>query len=97
MAEQYIYKQIDAPNSVRLKGTANNIKSLIVTNTTTEEIIVSIYLTKTYEIYHISKSLRIIGNESLNVFQNGYSFDPGYTLNITLETGSADVLLILDQ
>tara|TARA_R110002020_G_scaffold66238_4_gene174270 strand:+ start:177 stop:467 length:291 start_codon:yes stop_codon:yes gene_type:complete len=95
--ESYIYKQISAPNSVRLKGTANNIKSLIVTNTTDTEIVISIYLSKTYEKYHISKALHIIGNESLDVFHNGYSFDPTYTLNITLESGAADVLLILDQ
>jgi|9_EtaG_2_1085328.scaffolds.fasta_scaffold00062_29 hypothetical protein len=95
--ENYVYKQISAPNSVRLKAGANNIKSLIITNTTDSEIVISIYLSKTYEKYHISKSLRIIANESLNVFQQGYSFDPNYTLNITLESGSADVLLILDQ
>ena len=95
--ESYIYKQIDSPNSVRLKAGANNIKSLIITNTTDTEIIISIYLSRTYEKYYISKSLRIIANESLNVFQQGYSFDPNYTLNVTLESGSADVLLILDQ
>ena len=68
--ENYIYKKISSPNSLRLQGTGNKITSLIITNTTESEIIVSIYLSKTSELYHISKSIRIIGNESLNVFQN---------------------------
>ena len=95
--ENYIYRKINAPNSVRLKGSGNKIKSLIITNTTSSEIKISVYLTRSSEQYYISKSLRIIPNESLNVFQNGYSFDPNYIFNITLESGSADILLILDQ
>ena len=95
--EKYICKKLSSPNSMRLAGIGNKIKSLIITNTTDSLIKLNIYLTRSNEKYYISKSIKIIANESLDVFHNGYSYDSNYQFVVNLESGSADILLILEQ
>tara|TARA_R110002051_G_scaffold30263_2_gene70038 strand:- start:690 stop:983 length:294 start_codon:yes stop_codon:yes gene_type:complete len=97
MNKKYIYKKIDAPNSVRLSGSTSTIESLIITNVADESIKLSMYITRNNDKYYVSKQIEIIPNESLDVFTNGYSYDPAYTFNISLQSGSADILLILSQ
>ena len=95
MNKKYIYRKLDAPNSVRLSGASSTIESLIITNISDQKIKLSMYITRSNDKYYVSKYIEIIPNESLDVFHNGYSYDPAYTFNISLESGSADVLLIL--
>ena len=94
---KYIYKKIDSPNSVRITGSGSNIKSLIISNITDSTIQVSIYLVGNNSNYYILKSGKIIKNESLDVFKNGYWYDSSHIFTIGVESGSADILLILED
>ena len=95
--KRYVYRKIASPNALRLRGQGSDINSLIISNITDSDILLSISLEGSGVQFYITKNTRVISGESLNPFPNGYSFDAEYTFVVKLNSGEADIVLILEN